>query len=75
MARRIRVTVQPQARKREITEIADGEFRAAITAPARDGKANLALIELLAEYFKLPKSSIRILRGRSSRRKLVEVDG
>jgi uncharacterized protein YggU (UPF0235/DUF167 family) len=38
------------------------------------GKANEAVVELLAKYFSVPKSSVKVLRGQSSRKKLVEID-
>lgn len=73
MARRISVTVKPQARKAVVTEIASGEYRVAVRAPAQEGRANEAVIELLAEYFSVPKSTIKIIRGKSSRRKVIEI--
>ena len=73
MARRIHITVKPRSKKPEITKVADGEYRVMVRPPAQDGKANLALIDLLADYFKVPKSTIKILRGQSSRRKLIEI--
>ncbi len=73
MALKIWVTVKPQAKKDEIRKITDGEYIALVTALPRDGKANRALIEVLADYFSVAKSSIRIVRGQSGRRKLVEI--
>ena len=73
MALRIWVTVKPQARKQELKKISDGEYSAFVCAPAREGKANEALIELLADYFSVPKSSIQITRGQTAGKKLVEV--
>ena len=73
MARRIHVTVKPRAKKPEITKVTDGEYRVMVSAPAEDGKANLALIGLLAEYFKVPKTTIKILRGHAARHKLIEI--
>ncbi len=73
MARRISVTVQPNARSVTIAKIGEREFRAAVGEPARDGKANRALIELLARYFGIAKSAIKIIRGHSSRRKIIEL--
>ena len=73
MARSIHVTVKPRAKNPEITKVTEGEYRAMVRAPAQDGKANLALIDLLADFFKVPKSTIKILRGQSSRRKLIEI--
>lgn len=73
MAYRIRVTVKPQAKKEEVKQIAEGEYIAFVHAPARDGKANQTLIEMLAGYFSVRQSSVRILHGQTSRRKLVEI--
>ncbi|HSK29943.1 MAG TPA: DUF167 domain-containing protein [Candidatus Limnocylindria bacterium] len=73
MARRIRITVKPQAKKPDVTKITDSEYQVAVTAPARDGKANLELIEVLAGHFNLPQSTIKILRGHSARHKLIEI--
>ena len=44
-----------------------------IHAPAREGKANRAVMEILAEHFSVPRLSIKIIRGESSKRKLVEI--
>ena len=73
MARRISITVKPNAKRAEITAISASEFRVAVPAPAQDGKANQALVELLAGYFQIPKTTITILRGHSGRKKLVEL--
>ena len=72
MPGRIWVTVKPQAKRQEVKKIADGEYSVSVHAAAREGKANEALIELLADHFSVPKSSIRIVRGKTGRRKLVE---
>ena len=73
MARRISVTVKPNARLAAITQLGEVEFHAAIREPARDGKANLALVDLLARHFGIPKSAVKIIRGRSARRKVIEI--
>lgn len=73
MARRIWVTVKPQAKREEVQETAPGEYRVSVHAPAREGRANRALIELLAGHFAVPKSSVKIISGEGSRRKLVEI--
>ena len=73
MTRRIYVTVKPNAKRADIIAISATEFRVAVPVPAQDGKANHALIELLAGYFQIPKTTITILRGHSARKKLVEL--
>ena len=68
------VTVKPQAKREEVKKLADGEYSVSVRAPASEGKANVAVVELLAEHFSVPKSSIRIVRGETARRKLVEIE-
>lgn len=46
-----------------------------VQAPPEDGRANRALVKLLAEHFKVPKRSIVILAGEKSREKRVRIEG
>lgn len=50
-------------------------LRATVTAPAEKGKANTALIKMIAKKLRLPKSSIQIIAGLQSRRKTLSIDG
>ncbi len=45
-----------------------------VSQPPEDGKANKAVIELLAEYFKVRKNAISIITGESSRNKIIEIE-
>jgi uncharacterized protein YggU (UPF0235/DUF167 family) len=73
MAQKIWVLVKPQSRKENLSCLGDGTYQAAVQAPAQDGKANQALIALLAGHFSLPKAKIKIIRGLTARKKLVEI--
>jgi uncharacterized protein len=73
MARNISVTVKPNAKSAAVTKLTDTEYRVTLHGPAQDGKANRALIELLADYFHVPKSAIMIVRGEFARKKLVKI--
>jgi uncharacterized protein len=73
MARNISVTVKPNAKSAAVTKLTETEYRVTLHAPARDGKANRALIELLANYFHVPKSAITIVSGQFARKKLVKI--
>jgi uncharacterized protein (TIGR00251 family) len=73
MAQKIAVTVKPNAKKGEVKRLSDTEYRVAVRPPAQDGKANEAVIDLLADYFGIAKSAVKIIRGHSSRHKLLEV--
>jgi uncharacterized protein (TIGR00251 family) len=73
MGRIVAVMVKPNAKKAGVAQLADGTYRIAVIAPARDGKANEAVIELVARHLRVPKSRVKIIRGFSSRHKLLEV--
>jgi uncharacterized protein (TIGR00251 family) len=70
----IELRVQPRARRTELA-CSGGALKAAVTAPAEDGKANNAVIELLAEEWRLPKSVLEIMRGAAQRDKVVRISG
>jgi uncharacterized protein len=71
---KILVRVKPNARKNEVKPLAENSYLVSVTAPPVDGKANDKVIELLAEYFDKPKRAISILRGATSKGKIVEID-
>lgn len=68
----VSIKVHPNSKKSEIRKIGDS-YEARIDAPAEKGRANARLIELLADYFKIKKSAVRIIRGHTSRNKVVEI--
>jgi hypothetical protein len=71
----IGVRLKPGAKREKIVSIDEREICVAVTAPPVDGKANEALIKFLAGVLDVPKSGITILRGQTSRIKLVELSG
>jgi uncharacterized protein (TIGR00251 family) len=70
----IRVRAQPKASRNEVVEYRDDVLRVRVTAPPEDGKANAAVIVLLAESLGIARSRVRLTRGHASRDKLVEVE-
>jgi uncharacterized protein (TIGR00251 family) len=71
---RISVRVKPNARKNEVERLEESRFLVSVTAPPFEGKANEKAIELLAEYFHVPKRRVIILKGAASKEKIVEID-
>ena len=67
-----KIKVTPHARQNKVVE-SDGLLRVYTTAAPEKGRANSAVIELLAEYFDVPKSRIKILNGLAFREKTVTV--
>lgn len=53
--------------------MSDGTLKIKLTTPPVDGKANEEMIKLLAKHFKVSKSSIEILKGKTSKNKVVEI--
>ncbi len=68
----LNVRVIPNAKKNGVSE-ERGRLRVHVSAPAVGGKANKVMIEVLAEYFKIKKGDVRIIRGEKSREKVVEI--
>lgn len=73
MPSKIWVKVKAQAREESVTQLPAGDYHVSVFAPPEKGKANQALIALLAKYFSVPKSQIKILRGHAAKIKLVEI--
>jgi uncharacterized protein (TIGR00251 family) len=69
------VKVHPRAKKNAITGEVGDALKVALTAPPVDGKANQACIEFFANLLKVPRSSVTIAAGQSSRNKVVRVTG
>ncbi len=69
----LRIKVKPGSRVSELVEQADGSWLARVKAPPVDGKANEALIELVATHFAVRRHQVRIRSGASGRSKTVEV--
>ncbi|MEA5573324.1 DUF167 domain-containing protein [Calothrix sp. UHCC 0171] len=69
----IRVKVKPNSKIPRIIEEDNNNLTIYLKSPPVDGKANQELIQVLAKKFNVPKSSITIKSGLSSRQKLVEI--
>jgi len=70
---RIFVKVKPNARGNRIEKIGDDQFLIWVKQRPHKNKANQAAIEILAEYFGVAKSCVRLLRGRASRQKQFQI--
>lgn len=71
---RITVKVIPRAHKNIVELCDDGTYKVRVTTTPTDGKANIAVQKILAQYFDVSKSNVYIVRGATSRIKLVEID-
>ncbi len=69
------VRVHPRAKKNAITGEVGEALKVALTAPPVDGKANEACVEFFAKFLKVPRSSVTIAAGQTSRNKVIRVAG
>jgi len=69
----LKIKVFPNTKENKIIE-KNGVFRIYTTAPAKEGKANNAIIKLLSKHLKIPKSQLKIIKGHKSKDKTIVVD-
>jgi uncharacterized protein (TIGR00251 family) len=69
------VKIHPRAKKNAITGQVGDALKVTLTAPPVDGKANAACIEFFAKLLNVPRSSVTIAAGRTSRNKVIRVAG
>ena len=77
---RLAVRLTPKAAQDKVhgwTSDTDGQkiLKVSVTAVPEKGKANKALVALLAKHLKIPKSAITIIRGETDRNKILLMDG
>jgi len=68
----ISVRVRPNSREDRIEKIGENEYIVHVSAPARDGKANVAVVKMLSKYFGASYKGIKI-KNPTSRRKIIEI--
>jgi hypothetical protein len=72
---KVAIKVKPGSKKGPIVQpsLINDELLVFVREPAVDGKANRAIIKLLADYYEVAKSKVRIVSGLKSRTKVVEI--
>lgn len=65
--------LKPGAREQKIVKVDEGSYSVWVKARPVKGQANAELLEFLAEHFKVKKTAVRIVIGRTAREKLIEV--
>jgi UPF0235 protein mflv_3569 len=72
---KIPTTIKPNSRHREEVVVgSDGTYIIYTKAPVIEGRANAAAIKLLAKYFGVPQSRVRLVRGATSKHKVFNID-
>lgn len=71
----IQVQISPKSSRDEIVGLHGGRLKIKISAPPVDGKANERLVLFIAKSLGVPKTSIEIIKGKTSRLKTLRVSG
>ncbi|TAN39071.1 MAG: YggU family protein [Nitrospirae bacterium] len=71
----ISVRVEPRSSRRAVSGLRGDALKVKLTAPPVGGAANEQLIEILSEAFGIRRSDISIIRGHSSKNKVVGISG
>ncbi|MFC1950660.1 DUF167 domain-containing protein [Chloroflexota bacterium] len=72
---KILLRVYPGANKKEVTGFTDGVLRLKVSTPPIRGKANKELIAFLSQLLGIGKGNIDIIKGHTTRNKVVSIDG
>ena len=72
---RVRLRVSPGARRTELAGRYGDGWKVRVSAPPERGRANEAVLDLLAEKLDLPRRSLSIVAGRTAREKVVLMEG
>ncbi len=72
---RLAVKVQPRASRNAVAGVVGAELKVLVTAPPVEAAANEALLALLVERLACPRRAVRLVRGQTSRHKVVAVRG
>ena len=70
---KITVYVKPSAKQNKIEKQPDGSFRVHVKERAQEGKANTAMIKVLAHFLHKPQSNLSIVSGIKSRKKIIKI--
>jgi uncharacterized protein YggU (UPF0235/DUF167 family) len=71
---RIYVKVSPRSGRNEVRKISDAEYKVWVAAAPEKGKANEAVVELIAKFLNVSKSSVNIAGGRTSKTKIIDIN-
>jgi uncharacterized protein (TIGR00251 family) len=72
---RVRLRISPGSRKTELAGRHGDGWKVRVSAPPEDGRANDAVLELLAKRLGLPRRALSIVSGHKARDKVVEMSG
>jgi len=74
MEKIINIRVEPRSSREKVIEMSKDKYKVYTHKPAANGEANNALIELVADYFRVKKNTVSIVKGAKVRDKVVKIE-
>jgi len=71
---KIFVKVKPKAREEKVIKLSDTNFKVWVKEAPEKGRANNAVLKVLADYFGTSQSNIKIISGSTSKLKVIEIE-
>ena len=71
---KVYVTAKAGAKNNLVKQTSENSFDISVKAQAKENKANAQVTALLAKYYKLPKSAVKLTKGHKSKHKIFEID-
>jgi len=69
----LKIKVHPRSRKQGITQVDTDTYKVRVLAPPSKGEANTEVVKMIAAHFGLPVSFVQIVRGHTTRNKVVAI--
>ena len=70
---RVEVRVQPRSSRNQVVGEQAGYLKIKLTAPPVDGEANATLLDFLSNYLQVPRRTVSLVKGKTSRNKIIEI--
>lgn len=70
---KLSIFAKPGAKEEKVEKISEKEYRVSVKEPAKEGRANWAIERVLADYFGVAVARVRIISGKTSRAKILEL--
>jgi uncharacterized protein len=70
---KIKIKVITNSSRQQIEKISENEYKVRLKSAPVEGKANQELIEILSKFFNIPKSLIEVVKGQTSKNKVIEI--
>jgi len=70
---KLNIKVKTKAKEDKIEQISENTYQVSVKEPPTQNKANFAILKLISRHFRVPLASLRLIAGKSSKNKVIEI--